>query len=301
MRFSVLRDPRFVLVITLLVVIPFIAYDLLKPQLKPKVLAQNTINQTIASPSPVLQSTPPASPLPSVAFLPSAALAKDGAKEGAPALIPSKAAYTIAVIGDSMVDTMGDNLPYLNESLRARYQTTNFKLYNYGIGGENVAPGLARFDDPYSYQNRNYPAINKLPADIIIVASFAYNPFSPHDRDRHWLTLTELVNQAKKTGADVYLLAEIAPLGNNFGAGKNGINWPPDLARKQSLNIIEQLENAVALANALNVLLIDAFHKSQIDGQFGLGEFVDGNDGIHPSVTGHQLMADLIAQTLKLP
>lgn len=284
MTFSFLKDPRFVLVLTLFALIPFVTYDLLKPKPKPNILAQTTIINQIApspTPTPNSTSTPPASPTPT--------------------LNPSKSSYTIAIIGDSMVDTMGDYLPYLGESLKARYPKTTFKLYNYGIGGENLAQGLARFDDPYSYQNRNYPALTELSADIIIVASFAYNPFSPHDRDRHWLTLTELVSQAKTTGVQVYLLAEIAPLGKNFGVGKNGINWPPDLARQQALNIIEQLENAVALAQTLNVPLIDAFHKSQIDGKFGSREFVDGNDGIHPSVAGHQLMADLIAATIKLP
>ena len=95
-----------------------------------------------------------------------------------------------------MVDTMGENMEYLGESLQTVYPQTKFNLYNYGIGGQNVKQGLDRFNQPFSYQTRNYPPIIGINADIIIVASFAYNPFSPHNRDQHWLTLTELVNQA---------------------------------------------------------------------------------------------------------
>ncbi|MEK7561301.1 MAG: SGNH/GDSL hydrolase family protein [Patescibacteria group bacterium] len=203
-------------------------------------------------------------------------------------------------MGDSMVDTMGENLDYLKESLRARYPETYFNFYNYGIGGQNVAQGLDRFNQSFTYQTRNYPPIGEISADIIIIASFAYNPFSPHNRDQHWLTLTELVTTAKQTGADVYMLAEIAPLSTGFGDGPGGINWPPDLANQQAENIRQQLENAVSLSRSLGVPLINAYAKSTVDSQFGDRVYISAHDGIHPSVEGHLLMADLIAQTIVL-
>lgn len=195
---------------------------------------------------------------------------------------------------------MGENLDYLKESLRARYRETYFNFYNYGIGGQNVAQGLDRFNQSFTYQTRNYLPITQISADIIIVASFAYNPFSPHNRDQHWLTLTELVETAKQTGADVYMLAEIAPLATGFGDGPGGINWPPDLANQQAENIRQQLENAVSLSRSLGVPLINAYGKSTVDGKFGDRIYVSAHDGIHPSVEGHLLMADLIAQTIVL-
>lgn len=255
------------------------------------------------SPAPVILGQnidPSPSPSPSPSPLPTPSPISEASPTPTPTPKPAKNKYIIALFGDSMIDTMGENSEYLQKSLNKRYPEVRFNLYNYGIGGQNVSLGLARFDKPFSNRDRNYPPISELNADIIIIGSFAYNPFSPHNRDKHWLTLTKLVDEAKKTGVGVYLLAEIAPLKIGFGRGPNGINWPENLAREQARHIVEQLENTVALAETLEVPLIDAFSQSQVDGKFGNPNYVDSHDGIHPSKLGHMFMADLIAETLKL-
>ena len=282
MNFSTFKFALFAFTITGTIVASLFGYKLLKDQSKQQVLSENT-QTSLASSSPLTGPSPTEEPLPTPSLLPQ----------------PTKPGYSIAIIGDSMVDTMGESLEYLQKSLTARYPKTTFKLYNFGIGGQNVAQGLARFDQPFSYQTRNFPPLSQLKPDIIIVASFAYNPFPPHDRNRHWLTLTELVNRAKTTGSSVYMLAEIAPLQSGFGKGPGGINWPENLAHDQALHIIEQLQNAVNLSKSLGVPLIDAFDKSKISGNYGESTYVNSNDGIHPSVEGHLFMADLIATTLK--
>ncbi len=207
----------------------------------------------------------------------------------------SKNSYSIAVYGDSMVDTMGERLEYLEHSLKRLYPSVNFTLYNYGKGSENVEMGLERWNSRLDYQDRHYPSISEVRPDIIILGSFAYNPFSPYERDRHWTGLTKLVEQAKATGAAVYMLAEIAPLRNNFGKGPNGVNWDESTAYEHSGRIVEQLENAVSLSRNLNVGLIDVFHASG-----GNAAYVNSSDGIHPSVAGHELTADIIARTINL-
>lgn len=213
---------------------------------------------------------------------------------------PTKKSYTIAVLGDSMVDTMGERLEYLEHKLTDKYPQTEFKLYNYGIPSQNIEHGLERFNQSFSFRDRTYPPITQIDADIIILGSFAYNPFPPHDRDRHFRGLTKLIEEAKKTGAQLYILAEIAPLREDFGKGPNGPNWSLQASIEQSDHIIEQLENAVTLSKALNVPLINAFSKSQTNGKYGKKEYVDSNDGIHPSIAGQTFTAEIIAQTVKL-
>lgn len=214
---------------------------------------------------------------------------------------PRKQSYKIAIIGDSMVDTMGNRLEYLEGALKKRYPSTTFALYNYGIGAENVETGLARFGKSFQNTDRNYPPLNSLGADIIIVGSFAYNPFSPFDRDRHWLTLAKLIEEAKKTGADVYMLADIAPLRFEFGKGPNGVNWDSTTAYEHSGRIIQQEENAIGLSKNLNVILINVFEKSIVNARSeGKKEYVNPSDGIHPSVKGHEFTAEEIANTLVL-
>ena len=211
-----------------------------------------------------------------------------------------KQVYTIALYGDSMIDTMGEKLEFLAEALENKYPKTSFQLYNYGIGGENVKRGLDRFSQPFAFKTRQYKAITELHPDVIILGSFAYNPFDPHDVNRYWLTLTELVKQAKAISPQVYLLAEIAPLGYEFGKGKNGINWPQELAQAQALRIIEQLDSATALAKSLGVALIDAYHPSQQNGRFGEAYLINPDDGIHPSREGHLFIGDKIVETILL-
>lgn len=216
---------------------------------------------------------------------------------------PSKPYYTIAVIGDSMVDTMGERLEYLEGALKRRYPETTFFLYNYGIGSENAEEGLKRFNDDFKYKDRTFPAISKIDTDIIIVGSWAYNPFTPADRDRHWLALTKIVQEAqKKKDVTVYMLAEIAPLRKTFGKGPGGANWDEQTSYTHSGHIVEDLQNVIGLSKTLNVPLIDVFDKSIADQKTkeGKREYVDTYDGIHPGVKGHEFMAEEIAKNLTL-
>jgi hypothetical protein len=214
---------------------------------------------------------------------------------------PKKDHYNVAVFGDSMEDTMGELLEYMDHSLRKKYPHTKFTLYNYGIGSQNVEEGLARFGKPFDYQTRHYPPITSIDADIIVIGSFAYNPMSPYDRNRHWLGLAKLLEEAKKTGADVYLLAEIAPLRADFGKGPNGVNWDTVGRYEQSGKIIEGLQNAVGLAKNENVILINVFEKTITSNRNeGKKEYVNPSDGIHPSVKGHEFTADEIVNSLIL-
>jgi lysophospholipase L1-like esterase len=235
---------------------------------------------------------------PTLIITPTLALLPNPTPSPSPTL---KKEYTLAIIGDSMVDTMGERLEYLEKELKIKYPHTNFTLYNFGIGSETVEMGLKRLDQDFNYKDRHYPALTKLKPDILIVASFAYNPFFPYDRNKHWLTSASLIEKAKTISPQVYALAEIAPLGNKFGKGPNGVNLSEKEALEQANKIIEQLENIVGLSKNLNVPLIDAFHPSQADNSlYGKPEYVDHNDGIHPGVAGHQFMAKIIAQSLNL-
>ena len=214
--------------------------------------------------------------------------------------LPEKSSYSIAIFGDSMVDTMGEHLEYLRDTLVNKYPQTKFNLYNYGIGGQNVQEGLARFESPFTNRERQYPALPVLNPDILIIGSFAYNAFSTHDRNRHYTLLKELVNKSKTLSSQIYLMAEIAPLKIGFGKGKNGVNMQENIAYEQAIHIIEQLDNAVNLSISEDVPLINAYYESRIDGKFGDPYYVNPDDGIHPSVAGHSLTAETIVLKTKL-
>lgn len=204
----------------------------------------------------------------------------------------SRTAYKLALYGDSMIDTMGD-LKVFGAALAKVYPNTKFTLYNYGIGAQNVEQGLARFDTPFNHNGRTYPPISQINADIIILGSFAYNPFTPHDKNRHFSLLRELTQKAVNTAPAVYILAEIAPLRQGFGHGPKGVNWDTDTATAHSASIIEQLEGAVYLARELNVSLVNVYKESG-----GALQYISSDDGIHPSGAGHELTAVMLVKAL---
>lgn len=217
-----------------------------------------------------------------------------------PFIVLKKTSYSIAIFGDSMVDTMGEELEYLQKTLVNKYPQTKFNLYNYGIGGQNVEQGLARFESSFVNRERQFPPLPALIPDVLIIGSFAYNPFSTHDRNRHFTLLRELIAKARNVTSNVYLLAEIAPLKTGFGKGKNGVNMPDDVAFEHASHIIEQLDDVINLSNAENSPLINVYYESRIDGSFGNPYFVSTDDGIHPSIAGHVFTAESIAEKIIL-
>ena len=251
--------------------------------------------QSIPSPTPSLPQTPIITPTETPTPIPTISPTNTPALKEQVSKTAKKNSYSIAVYGDSMVDTMGERCEYLEHSLKRIYPSVNFTLYNYGKGSENVEMGLNRWNNKLDYQDRHYPSITDVKPDIIILGSYAYNPFSPYIRDRHWVGYTKLIEAAKAITPNVYVLAEINPLRKTFGKGPNGVNWEESTAYEHSGHIVEQLENAVGLAKTLNVPLIDVFHKS-----IGVGGLNNAGDGIHASIAGHEFTADIIANTINL-
>lgn len=218
-----------------------------------------------------------------------------------PSTTLSNNSYKIAIYGDSMIETMGDNLDFVNAKLKQKYPNTKFEMYNYGIGGEKVDAAVARFEKPFVRGGRNYPNITSLKPDILIVGSYAYNPFDLPDRDRHWLTLAGLLQKAKLVTPNVYILAEVAPLKEDFGKGPNGVNWPIGIILDHTAKILDQMDNAIGLSSTLNIPLINVYDKTRANNsRFGKREYVSENDGVHPSVLGHEFTAKQVVSTIKL-
>lgn len=218
----------------------------------------------------------------------------------APSVQPlSQSHYTIALFGDSMIETLADSDPALEQALHNRYPDVDFTVYNYGIGAENVSQGLARIDQPFDRDSRHYPSLSQLHPDVLIIGSFAYNPYFPYNRDQHWLTLAKLLETAQRFSLRVYLLTEIAPLGSAFGVGS--VDWDSQVRLVHSQHIIELLQNSLGLATSLGVPAINTYQPSLDDSVFGSYHFTSAQDGIHYSPEGKSLVLDQITQSINLP
>jgi len=253
-----------------------------QPNPSPKTLGVSLEPDTVPSPSP----TPSFSPAPS------------------PSPTPQEQNFiqkkvTIAIFGDSMVDTMGTGLPYLKTALANYYPNVDFVLLNYGVGAQNVEAGLNRVGQLYSYHDRNYQALtNAGAADIVVIGSFAYNPFSDKDINYHWTKLAELVNRVRASGKTVLLLAENAPTRAKFGTGKNGINWPPDTSWQHAQKISQYLESTTKLSPVLGIPLVDCFHPTLLPDGEGNQAYINQGDHIHASSVGHTFIAQGIAKKI---
>lgn len=218
----------------------------------------------------------------------------------APVKTLSKKSYKIALYGDSMLDTMAEHIETLYKAFEMKYPEVEFVIYNYGVGGETVEKGHLRIDSPLNNRERVYPPISEVHPDVSILGSFAYNPFNPHDPSKHKLLLTELAKKLTEKSDQVYLLMEIAPLGEDFGEGPKGVEMTASLAKEHSLRIIELMKNAGIVAEELNLVLIDALTPSQSNYPFGSYTYTTDSDGIHPSASGHAFTAKLIVDKIDL-
>lgn len=274
---KIANHPLPFLIVTVILAIPFFTINTVDTS---KILGAKT--QIEASPSPSVSAFVTITPTPTASPSPS------------PEIKLSKTEYKIALYGDSMIDTMGD-MSYLNTALAKKYPNVKFNLYNYGIGAQNVKVGFERINLKFSYANRNYDAIGAIGADAIVVGTFAYNPFDPHNTENYRNYLQPLISQLKATGKPVYLLIEVGPLGENFGKGPRGVNLGSDYGIAHSKKISEQLTAAKTVAQSLNIPIIDVYTLTQ-----GNPTYTDPDDGIHPSVDGHIFTANLIVQTVVL-
>ncbi len=205
---------------------------------------------------------------------------------------------TIALIGDSMIDTMGTNLPYLQKQLKQYYPNMNFTMLNYGIGAQTAPMVLNRINNQFNYKDRHYPPILQSNADIFIVGSNAYNPID--NISEYTNAMNNIIQTIKSTGKPVYLLTTIAPIKSKFGMGPGGVNWDTNTAWNHATKIQEYLEKSLTIASTHNIPAIDAYHSTlQANGE-GITTYINKHDGIHPSVAGHNYIANVIARKLKI-
>jgi hypothetical protein len=207
----------------------------------------------------------------------------------------------IAVFGDSMTDLMGTNLPYLEKELKKYYPKADFRLFNYGIGAQNIEHGLARLDKPYQYKDRSYPALTDADLDLIIIDPFVYNPFSRREGElnKHWSLLAEMVSKLEQeSSAQIMVLATIAPNRNWFGQGENGINWDRQTSWKHAERINKYLVNSIRFAGSAGLPLINVYEQTLSAAGEGDLSYINQGDHIHQNEAGNKLISSLTAEKI---
>ena len=207
-----------------------------------------------------------------------------------------KSSYIIAVLGDSMVDTLGPGVPHLARALKQTFPRSQFTIYNYGVGGTNIDYGWERLTSDYLYLGDTVPAlVNRMP-DIVVVESFGYNPYTFDEGalEKHWLALARIVDTLKNRipGVAIVIATTIAPDSSTFGDG--AASFSPQDKQKRTVTIKKYLENAIKFAKSQHLPLADAYTPSLI----GPARYINGGDHIHPSEEGKQLFAQKVTEVI---
>ena len=210
--------------------------------------------------------------------------------------------YTIALLGDSMVDTLGPDFPALKDKLRALSPATSFTILNFGVGGTNIDYGLERVTNSYTYLSNPVPSVVSQRPDIVVVESFGYNPYSFDEGaiDKHWLAMAKVVDilKANIPGVKIVIAATIAPDAATFGDGAPGVAFAAQDKWERVDVIKKYLDNAVKFAASQKLPLADAFHPSLDGDGNGKDVYINAGDHIHYSDAGRALVAQKIADTI---
>jgi hypothetical protein len=209
--------------------------------------------------------------------------------------------YTIAVLGDSMVDVLQPEMPQLASALKKFYPQAQFKLLNYGVGASDIEYGLTRLTAGYTYLGKTFPSLLSQNPDIIVIESFAYNHWanSQSELDHYWLTLGNLTSVIKaQSQAKIVLAATIAPDVNTLCDGIDGISLSPDQKWAKANNIKAYLENLINFASSQGYPLADAYHASLDSSGNGQAVYVNAGDHLHPSGPGGELFSQKVAEAI---
>lgn len=213
-----------------------------------------------------------------------------------------KAAMTISIVGDSMVDTLGPEVGGLRNKLRATYPSTEFTVINHGVGAENIDSGLHRLTNGYTYLGNPRPSVISQKPDIIIIESFGYNPYSFTEGalTKHWLQLAAMTDTIKRELPETKILiaATIAPNWNVFGDGAPFINFSAEEKRKKVETIKSYIDNAIKFAKSQNLPLANAFHPTLDSSGNGKLGYINGGDHIHYSDSGRLYMASILSSAI---
>lgn len=210
--------------------------------------------------------------------------------------------YTIAFLGDSMIDTLGSDLRLVQDELARIYPGASFTLLNYGVGGENIISGLERVTRDTTYLGNSRPSLISTHPDVVVIESFAYNPFAFEvgALEQHWLSLSYIVDALRVNLPEtkIVLAATIAPNSTVFGDGAPGLAFSLQDKLERTGTIKRYLENTIRFARSEGIPLADSYHPSVDSTGEGKLLYINPGDYIHYSDAGRQLFARTVVDAI---
>ncbi len=200
--------------------------------------------------------------------------------------------FTIAFLGDSMIDVLGPEVSIFKIEIGKVYPKARFIVHNGGAASTDMEWGLTRLTNEYSYLGTKRPSILSTNPDILVVESFAYNHWGGDtgDLNRQWLTIASIIDTVKRASpkTKIVLAATIAPNCATYTDGSAKL--PPERKFKECEIVKKYLQNMVNFATSQHYPLVDVYHLTLDDKGEGIPKYIAG-DNIHPSGQGGELFA----------
>ena len=140
-------------------------------------------------------------------------------------VIPKNRSYRMIIVGDSIVNSLGDNANVLREDLIGYYPDSEFVTYNYGYPSTNVLSLYPRLTEKTINNGTENLAILKQGFELIIIESFGNNPLSEFplseglQKQNDELERSVKVILAEKPNAAIAFLTPIALDPVNYARG----------------------------------------------------------------------------------
>lgn len=208
----------------------------------------------------------------------------------------------VAVVGDSMVDVLGKELPQLQTALKNHFPQIEFNIFNFGVGASDLEYALHRLTNEYLYLGMKFPSVFSVKPDILIIESFAYNNFGYNQEglDKQRQIIEEMIAKTNRhlPETKIVLASTIAPNSTIFANRVDGFEWNQAERLVRTETVKEYLKNLIDFSEAAGYPLADAYSVS-ID-RYGEGKpaYINSEDNLHPSSLGGELFCQKIAEAI---
>ena len=215
--------------------------------------------------------------------------------------LSNKASYTIILLGDSIIKSLGSNSDSLRSQLAVRYPDKTFGIFNYGKSSTNITDLPNSLNETSIIDNLEFPPILQRQYDFLIIESFGYNPLSDFPENQRSVVQSEILFQAvtdslqHQPKAIIAFMTPIAPDRENFAKGSRDLT--PQVREQWVDERISFIENHRLFAQKYGFPIINVFEETLRTANDGQSRYIS-EDNIHPSQAGVDLMAQMIADMI---
>lgn len=216
--------------------------------------------------------------------------------------LQKKDSYTLIIIGDSMVDVMGENFDSLRDSLKAHYPNTTFGIFNYGFGSTTLESLMDRLTTVTENEGNKYSPVLSRQFDIIIIESFGHNPLIKNGLESGLIQQEKILSEAVNRISNEHqnsLIIFLATIGANSEKYADGIKSMKNNNSTEMAEIRNTfIENHIKFAEEHNIPIIDVYNNTLNESGTTAEKYIDPDSWIHPSDTGIDYISQTIADYL---